>query len=442
MDGAQAHGTTDIRRVLADLFEWAALAGAAPFLLFPSLRPDATLAGLGGLVAIWGITTVLREEAWPLTPFNGALLLFVPMVGVGILVSALPELTLPKATGLILGLAAFRAVATTRERLFHSLALWGLLLVGVIILVAGILATRWPLKVPALEAVLKGLPESRLRLPEAPEGGVNPNELAGALTLYAPFPLAVLLDMRPRWRRVPGLIAALVGLALIAGTLFLSQSRSAWIGAIAGLLALAFCWAWHTRRWLRPVVLIPLFLLLIMGGLTIWQVGLTRLLLLLDVAGGHPLGLSLGTISLQGRLELWSRALYAIADFPFTGCGLGTFRRIVHLLYPLSPTGAETDIAHAHNTFLQVALDVGLPGLIGYLAILGIGVFRSWSGSRREKRLRWMCMGLFAGLVGLHTYGLTDALALGAKPTLGFWIALGLLANPLARSLERPENGR
>ena len=33
-----------------------------------------------------------------------------------------------------------------------------------------------------------------------------------------------------------------------------------------------------------------------------------------------------------------------------------------------------------------------------------------------------------SGLVGLHIYGLTDALALGSKPGIAFWMALGLLA--------------
>ena len=34
-------------------------------------------------------------------------------------------------------------------------------------------------------------------------------------------------------------------------------------------------------------------------------------------------------------IEIWSRALYALQDFPFTGVGLGAFRRVVNVLYPL-----------------------------------------------------------------------------------------------------------
>ena len=48
----------------------------------------------------------------PVTPFSGALLLFAATVGVGVLASAYPDLTLPKATGLILGMGLFRPAAS------------------------------------------------------------------------------------------------------------------------------------------------------------------------------------------------------------------------------------------------------------------------------------------------------------------------------------------
>jgi O-antigen ligase len=39
--------------------------------------------------------------------------------------------------------------------------------------------------------------------------------------------------------------------------------------------------------------------------------------------------------SIEGRLEVWNRAIYGITDFPFTGMGMNTFRKVVHVLYPL-----------------------------------------------------------------------------------------------------------
>jgi len=91
--------------------------------------------------------------------------------------------------------------------------------------------------------------------------------------------------------------------------------------------------------------------------------------------------------------------------------------------------GPNFDIAHAHNIFLQTALDVGLPGLVAYLVLLIVAGVVCWQCARQGHGLvRWMALGLAAGLVGLHVYGLADAVALGAKPGVAFWMALGLIA--------------
>ena len=134
-----------------------------------------------------------------------------------------------------------------------------------------------------------------------------------------------------------------------------------------------------------------------------------------------------GSMSTLGfRQEVWRWALISKQDFLFTGCGLGTFREVVRLLYPLNvPPGY--DIAHTHNIFLQVALDVGVPGLIAYVALLGIAAWVGLRVSRRDATLRPLALGLVGGLGALHIYGMMDALAPGSKPGLILWVALGLL---------------
>jgi putative inorganic carbon (HCO3(-)) transporter len=407
----------------------------------------ATLAALAGLVVGWVVTAVLRREAWPLTPLNGALVLFVPAVGVGILVSALPDLTLPKATGMILGLAAFRAVSAAHTPPLRRLVLAAFVAAGLVILVVGALSAGWLAKVPGAQALLSRLPAPLLHLPEAPEQGVHPNELAGVLTLYLPLPLAALLGWRPAWRQSVLALVALLGLALLGGTLLLTQSRSGWLGGIAGLLALVVLVALRSRRsWVRVLGLLLPLVLLLAGGVFLAQAGAGTIQRAYDGVTADALATPAGTITLQGRVEVWSRALYAIEDFSFTGCGLGTFRRVVQVLYPLFLTSPDQDIAHAHNAFLQVAVDLGLPGLIAYLALLGAAVGTAWVASRPGREDRWLALALLAGLVGFHAYGLTDTVALGAKPGLAFWLLLGLVATlPWARegiAAEAPAGAR
>ena len=87
------------------------LVAIAPLLLFPTFRPALTAVALAGLAALWLARAVLRCETWPATPFNAALLVFCLALPLAVWASPIPELTIPKLTGVILGLAAFRAAA-------------------------------------------------------------------------------------------------------------------------------------------------------------------------------------------------------------------------------------------------------------------------------------------------------------------------------------------
>ncbi len=421
-------------RRLSDL-EWLAVALAAPFLLFPSVRPLLTAVSLVLLAALWLLRWVVRREPWPVAPFDSALLLFTLTIPVAIWVSALPELTLPKATGIVLGLATFRAVVfAVRDQRSLNLALAALCLLGLAIVAGGALGAQWADKIPVLELLANRIPRLLTSLPDLRTDAINPNQLAGALTLF--LPLAVALVVGWRFHREGRAVALLLFagrmafLILVVGVLLLTQSRGGWIGGAAGLLALGTLWGLLARRrWMRALgVTLPLLALAIGLGAFLCA-GPERASEALYGIAQEGVETAVGSVTIQGRLEIWSRALYAIQDFPFTGCGLGTFRQVVPILYPLFLTAPDQDIAHAHNIFLQTALDLGLPGLVAYLALLGVAGATCYRCARRgSPLLRTVALGLVAGLVGLHVYGLADALVLGSKPGVAFWFALGLIA--------------
>ncbi len=412
-----------------------ALLCVAPLLLFPAVRPAWTAAGLALLAGLALARWLATGELWPATPFNAALLLFGLMLPVAWWASAARDLSWPKLTGLILGLLAFRALALgIRDR--RTLA-WGLAAfaaTGAGILAVGGLGTGWSAKVALLQPLVQRLPQLFADLPGAPALGVNANQLAGAALLYLPFCLALAVGSWREGRRGVAL-ASFAGAAVVGGVLLLTQSRSGWIGGAAGLAVLGTLGGLTSgRRRVRLAALVlPVILLLALGGIVAF-LGPQHIAALwtapASAAGADVVGVAaaVGPVSLSGRVEIWSRALYAIQDFPFTGVGLGAFRQVVNLLYPLFTVGPDVDIAHAHNIFLQVALDVGLPGLIAYLALLWVAGGLGWQVARRRSSLiRAPALGLLAGLAGLHVYGLTDALALGSKPGIAFWMSLGLL---------------
>jgi putative inorganic carbon (HCO3(-)) transporter len=163
---------------------------------------------------------------------------------------------------------------------------------------------------------------------------------------------------------------------------------------------------------------------------------------------------SLSLNSLKMRVEIWSTAVKGIQDFPFTGMGLNTFRKLDKVLYPNSVIVSYSDLGHAHNEFLQAGVDLGILGMIAFISLY-IGSFwmlvQTWKKSfhlekyqreeepdnkrliKSEKRLqgpfvRTLVLGLGGGLLAHLGYGLVDAVALGAKPGFVFWMLLGLIS--------------
>lgn len=420
----RAQSGRNIRRAAPPLviLEGIALLLAAPFLLFPERSPLLTAATAALLAVLWLIS--LTFAPFPPTPFNLVLLLWCFVLLVGVVVSADQPETLPKAMGLILGLAVWRFAALaifTRRHAAAAVALWLLMALG-FTLVAFLNLQEMP-KIPALVALN---PVRGLSLPGMGTIVVHPNQMAGLICLYLPLliSLAVAPPERlatPWWRAMLGVLVLLVGAILV-----LSQSRGGWVAFLSGLFALLVLWSAalppsRKRRAVRTITLA----LIVAGLAAVLWIGPAAIR---DLWMNPPEQTVIGTLStLEYRKELWTWSISAIGDFPFTGVGLGAFREVAFRLYPLS-LSQEFDIGHAHNIFFQTALDTGLPGLAIYLAILMVAAAAAWRIARRDAGLRTVSLGLLAGLVALHVFGLADALALGSKPGLLFWSALGLLA--------------
>ncbi len=407
---------------------------AAPFLLFPTFQRRGTVTALAALILVWMFRWLVTGRPGAPTPLDVSLLVLSLTIPIAVWASALPEVTLPKLTGLILGLAVLRlTTAAVRTRRGLTGATAAFLVVGLGVAIFGALATAWPDKWRAVEFLLNALPQWLQGLPGA-EAGINPNELAGALIMVIPVSLAMLVAPTAGhpWR---GWAVRLLGLFLslfLGVLLFLTQSRSAWIGLAVGLATMiGLRWRW--ARILLAGALAAVVLIL-------WRLGPESVMQrLFQVVNQSEIGGLVGTVSLEGRMEIWNRALYAIQDFPFTGTGLGTFRQVVRVLYPLFLIGPDFDIGHAHNVFLQVALDLGLPGLIAYLALVGTAGWFCWRAAQSARSPdRWLAVGVLGSLAAFHTYGMTDAIALGAKPGVVFWllVALAVLLGTIGQRAE------
>jgi len=435
-----------------DRWHWLLLALLAPLLLFPSPgRSPALLI----VPALWIAAWVAGREPLPRTPLNGILLLLNLMVLVSIYATYDIAISLPKISGMVLAAGVFYAIAREGQRpggwwpSFFAFLGVGLCFAGL-----GLLGTRWLAKFSFLTPITSRLPARLTGLPGA-EQGISANQLAGALLWVLPalIALSVLLIAKTKdlWAafgrgRTTLLISLIAAITLfITGVFVLTQSRGGYIAfALTGLTLISIALP-PRGRWL---FLGGLAILTIVAGLVLPQQEAATIwggLIGSDLADDPAFSLN----TLQGRLEVWSRAIYGIQDFPFTGMGMNAFRHIVHVLYPLFLISPDVDIAHAHNEFLQAALDLGIPGLIAFLALY-IGAFwmlrEIWQAVPINKSqipnpnplspspldslplIQTLVLGLGGGLFAHMLYGLTDAVALGAKPGILFWMLLGLIS--------------
>lgn len=186
---------------------------------------------------------------------------------------------------------------------------------------------------------------------------------------------------RPRWERL--FYLGCLGLTMVA--LLAGQSRGAFLG-----LAAATLWAiWNSRQRVRNFLLIMLvaFPLLVLLPAS----PLVRLI--------HPDKST--TWSTENHVAILFAGLRMIKANPVIGVGLGNFKGRV-----LGYADASLHRAFiAHNSYIEVAAEMGLPTLAVYLAIVGFSFF-SYSKIRKAARERQQVFlenaaaALQAGLLG------------------------------------------
>ncbi len=127
----------------------------------------------------------------------------------------------------------------------------------------------------------------------------------------------------------------------------------------------------------------------------------------------------------------WKVAIYAVKANPWFGIGEGTFFRKFSELresFGIPFTLFQYRHENAHNNFLQIAADLGLPALIIFLTLsfLGILSFRRLYRKSSDRWERPVALGLALGSIGLLVTSLTAHPLLVMQLNLYFWLYLGL----------------
>jgi len=402
---------------------------ALPPLWLPTAVPALVPLSFGTLTLLLLCRWITRGRPVPRTPMDWPILGIAIMLPVGLWASPLPDTSWVVFCRILLGIALFYGlVGNVRTEGQIALVMAVSVLGGVGIALLGLLTSDWQTnKLPFLAPVYGYLP--RISLPAFlagsadPQAGLfHPNMIGGTLALLIPFDVALIgwynsalvhsrqeLSEQSPWLCRGNTAALWLALVLMGGTLLLSQSR---MGLVAVGVAL-FVWSALSHRWLWLAV----------------PVGAAGLLLAARLGGVNSLGEMFLRIpesaTWNARPELWSAALQAMRDFPFTGVGLGCFEPVVRLLYVVraSPTW---HFGHSHNLILQAGMDLGVAGMLSFVALLLVGAYcgwRVWTHSGRGSR--WLAGGAMAALLGYVVFGILSCLPLGSKPGFLFWLLCG-----------------
>jgi O-antigen ligase len=118
----------------------------------------------------------------------------------------------------------------------------------------------------------------------------------------------------------------------------------------------------------------------------LWIVGLAVLLVLGSVVALETTSIGSGRIgahatsAAQSRSDIFATTSRAAGDFMPLGSGLGSFRT-VYQLYEKPDQVTQDYVVHAHNDYAEVALELGVAGvmlIIAFLAWWAVAVWRAW----------------------------------------------------------------
>ena len=133
--------------------------------------------------------------------------------------------------------------------------------------------------------------------------------------------------------------------------------------------------------------------------------------------------------SVTYRFSIWKGALSVIANHWFEGTGIGTVAFMLRYNnYMVSGTPAQ----HAHNMFLQIAIELSVFALIVFLLIF-LFCIRDVSNvvKRTEHKSKFILIPLIACFGGVFIQGLFDYIFYNNIIFLTFWMVLGLLISAL-----------
>lgn len=229
----------------------------------------------------------------------------------------------------------------------------------------------------------------------------NPLFFATFLVTMLPFAAHCLFNLKGKCKKITGLIC----LMLIIGGIAVSYSRGPYLAAVCGFAVLLLYGGKRTLA-LSGIGAVGV------AGFAVVAPGVFKRLLTL---------FSSNDISINTRSDIW-KACFEMLDGHWLfgyGTGVNNIREILHGTYGIRQP-------HAHNVFLQVLLENGIPGVGLLIAAIICFTVMMVKLSLKGKTQRYTATTLLASFVGFFMCGMTDHVFYGLKPLCCMMLVFGI----------------
>jgi putative inorganic carbon (hco3(-)) transporter len=252
----------------------------------------------------------------------------------------------------------------------------------------------------------------------------NPNLLGGYLLPAIALSVAAILV----WRSWLQKILAVLMLGTNAACLFFTDSRGAWLAAIALATAMFLLLYWWWREYLPRfwrIWLLPLVFGTAAGLLAVAILGIESVRLRFEsiFAGSEDSSNSF-------RQFVWRTVHKMIKDYPILGIGPGN--EAFNAMYPhyMDP---RYPALSAYSIYLEHIVEMGYLGLIGFIGLVITTLAFGWKQTNRLRKLRdsqglWIIAAI-AGMVGLLVHGVVDTVWYRPSIHTLWWLILGIIAS-------------
>lgn len=232
----------------------------------------------------------------------------------------------------------------------------------------------------------------------------NPNLLAGFIVMMNSFLLGFAYKIKDRRIR----LALLILFAIFAVCLGLTYSRGAWLSLLAVMVAGSISYG-RNSWWF--VILIPLVCFFFSDTFA------ERIMSVF-----HPVDTSASL-----RMALWESTLAMIRDYPITGIGWGAYLW-TYPAYDFFIQNPDVKIYHAHNMYLHLMAEVGIPAFLVFMAIIGQTLRQAVRIAKRstDKWAAGLAMGIIAAMLSLLVNGMTDHILFNIQLSMFFWLMVAI----------------